>query len=902
MTFFEKRIMKQIAEETVNPRFDNAKQKRVELHMHSKMSVMDGVCSAALLVKQAFLWGHKAVAITDHGGVQALSEVVEAVEQIRSGGGDIKPIFGMEAYSIDDSVPGSGSDFLPFRHITLLAKNQAGLKNLYRLVSLSNLKFFDYKPIIPFSELQKHREGLLLGSGCERGELFCAIVDGKPQEELAALCKRYDYFEIQPAADEFHKAVNQKIIGLAEMSGKLCVATGDVHYKDMESKVFRDVLLNALGEEISDKDRLFFRTTEEMLAEFSYLGAEKAFELVVANTNALADMIDADIQIIPTGVFAPPFPDAEAELPRICWERAREIFGEALPEIVETRLNRELELIAKFGFSAFYMTARSLVEFSKSKGYPAGTRGSVGSMLAAFLSRISDINPLPPHYLCPKCRRVEFITDGSVNSGLDLTRKTCPKCASELDRDGHDIPFEAFVGFNGMKLPNIDLEFSREILDDVKQAARDLFGKDRVFTTGTIVGVHPITVRVLVEEYLKDRGITCGEKETERLINGCTGVKRTMSFRPGRLVIIPEGYDVCDFTPADRKIGSSEIPPTHFDRVDYYDKLPIFDVIGNDTFTLVKRLEKLTGVKISDVPLDDPAVLQLFSENKTQGIPDFDTERAAQIMLEAQPKTFSEIVKVFGLKQGKNAWEGNARELIKSGVCTISDVIATREDIMLYLTRKGFSPIEAYNITEIIRNGAASNMFDDELRREFEEHGVPEWFFESCKKIVYLLPKAHAVARADAAVRLAWFKLHYPSEFYAAVLENRTIDLPLDTIMRGKSAVDRKIATLRKNPERSGREEAALMVLPLVSELMSRGIEILPVDILRSDAITYLIENGNLRPPLYAVQGCGEDSVKKIKAAVDLDRTSVSEIQQKSSVSETVIEKLGQAGVFDSIK
>lgn len=768
MNFHEKRILKQIAKESGKLRFDNAKQKRVELHIHSKMSAMDGVSCAGLLVKQAFLWGHKAVAITDHEGVQAFPEVMEAAEQIRAGGGDIKPIFGMEAYFFDNIAPSGDSERLPLYHITLLVKNQVGLKNLYRLVSLSNLYYFYYKPQIPLSELQMHREGLLIGSACRHGELFQAIADGKPEEELAALCEKYDYLEIQPAADELHKSVNEKIIGLADEHRKLCVATGDVHYKDIENRVFRDVLLNVLGEEISDTEQLNFRTTEEMLSEFAYLGAEKAFELVVANTNAIAEMIDADIQIIPNGVFAPPFPNAEAELSRICWERARELFGETLPEIVETRLTRELELISKFGLSAFYMTARKLVECSQSRGYPAGTLGSVSSMLAAYLSRISDINPLLPHYLCPKCKRAEFVTDGSVYSGFDLPRKRCPECGSELAWDGQDIPFEAFVGFNGMKLPNIDLEFSPEILEDVKQAARDLFGKDRVFTTGTVVGAHPKTARVFVEDFIKDRGVTCDEKEIERLINGCTGVKRMTSYRPGGLVIIPEGFDVCDFTPVDRIIDTNGIPPTHFDRAVYYNKLPIFDVLGNDAFALLKRLEELTGVKSSDVPVDDPQALRLFSENKTQGIPDFDTERATHIMLEAQPKTFSEIVKTFGLKQGRNAWEGNARELIKSGVCTISDVIAVREDVMLNLLSRGFTRTEAYNITEIIRNGAAGNMFDDELRREFAEHNIPEWYFESCKKIVYLLPKAHAVERAAVAVKLAWFKAHYPAEFSAA--------------------------------------------------------------------------------------------------------------------------------------
>lgn len=903
MNFFEKRIMKQITADPANPRTDNAKQKRVELHMHTKMSEMDGVCSAAVLVKQAFVWGHGAVAVSDHGNVQAFPEVMDTVEQIRTGGGNIKPIYGMEGYFVDDSLPDSDFKELPLYHITILVKNKIGLKNLYRLVSLSNLNYFYKKPRIPLSELQKHRKGLLIGSACAEGELFRAILDGRSQEEIDAISEKYDYFEIQPAASDLYKSVNKKITELADKHGKLCAATGDVHFKDKKDKIVREIILNARGgTDESGQAPMFFRTTDEMLSEFGYLGAEKAFEVVITNTNAIADTIDADIRPIPKGAFTPSFPGTEEEFSRICWENAHARYGESLPVIVENRLKRELELIAKFGFSAYYMTAKRLVECSESNGYSVGSRGSVGSMLTAFLSGITDIDPLPPHYICPKCRHTEFITDGSVNSGFDLSRKNCTECGCDMIRSGHDIPFEMFVGFNGWKIPNIDLDFSPEVIENVKQSVRELFGEDHVFTIGIVTTVQPKTARGYVGKYLAERGITCDGADTERLANGCMYVKRTTSFHPGGLVIIPGEYDVCDFTPVDRPIGFGGILPTHFDRSDLCDTLPIIDVLEDDTPTLFKRLEDMTGVKISDIPVDDSEVLRLFSENKTQGIPDFDTERAKQIMLEADPKTFSEIVKVFGLKQGRNAWDGNARELIKNGVCTISDVIATREDIMLYLTRKGFSPIEAYNITEIIRNGAASNMFDDELRREFEEHSVPEWFFESCKKIVYLLPKAHAVARVAAAVRLAWFKLYFPSEFYAVVLENRTIDLPLDTIMRGKSAVDRKISTLRKKPERSGREEAALMVLPLVSELMSRGIEILPVDILSSEAVAYSVENGNLRLPLYSVRGCGESSVKKIKTAVDFGCTSVDEIQKRSGVSDMVIEKLEQAGVFKSIK
>lgn len=842
MNFFEKRIMKQISAVPANPRTDNAKQKRVELHTHSKMSDMDGVCSAAVLVKQAFVWGHKAIAVTDHGNVQAFPEVMDAVEQIRAGGCNIKPIYGMEGYFVDDSLPDIDLKKLPVYHITILVKNKIGLKNLYRLVSLSNLNYFYKKPRISLSELQKHREGLLIGSACAEGELFRAILDEKSQEEIDAVSEKYDYFEIQPVASDLYKTVNEKIVRLADKYKKMCAATGDVHFKDKEDKIIRDIILNARGStDDNDQAPMFFRTTDEMLGEFEYLGREKAFEVVVTNTNAIADMIDADIRPIPKGAFTPSFPGAEEEFSRICWESAHARYGIKLPVIVENRLNRELELIAKFGVSAYYMTVKKLAERSEKSGYCISFHGLVGAMLTAFLSHITDINPLPPHYLCPKCRHAEFITDGSVNSGFDLPRKSCPKCCCDMERNGHNIPFESFMGFNGWKVPNIDIDFSPEILEDIKQYVREMFGENHVFTTGTVTTVHPKTARVCVENYLKKRGRICDGKETERLINGCTYIKRTTSFRPGGLVIIPDGYDVCDFTPVDRIIDPNGIPPTHFDRSDLCDTLPIIDVLGNDTLTLFKRLEDMTGVKIPDVPVVDPLVYRLFISTETLGlsedigvqcgtlgIPEYGSNYVMQMMIEAQPKTFFDLVKILGLTRGRNAWANNAQKLIENGVCTISDVIATRDDIMQYLTRKGFPQLEAYNIAEITRMGNANTMFDDALCKGFEKHDIPEWFAESCKKIGYLLPKAHAVARAAEAVRLAWFKLYFPLEFYEAVLEDQIHNLKLDVITKGRDAIKAHIEELRKSLDNDGShvEKIKLYAYLLVLELISRDIEI----------------------------------------------------------------------------
>lgn len=842
LNFFEKRIMKQISVDSANPRMDNAKQKRVELHTHSKMSDMDGVCSAAVLVKQAFVWGHMAIAVTDHGNVQAFPEVMGAIEQIRAYGGDIKPIYGMEGYLVNDGPPDIDLKKQPIYHITILVKNKIGLKNLYRLVSLSNLNYFYKKPRIPFSELKKYREGLIIGSGSAESELFRAMLDGKSQEEIDAVAEKYDYFEIQPAASDLHKTVNKKIVKLADKHGKLCAATGDVHFLNEEDGIFRKIIRTACNDDnADDQPPLFFRTTDEMLSEFGYLGAEKALEVVVTNTNAIANMIEANIRPIPKGAFTPLLPEAETEFSRICWESAHAHYGVKLPVIVEKRLKRELEPITKYGFSSYYMTAKKLVECSERNGYPVSSRGSVGSTLTAFLSGITDIDPLPPHYVCPKCKRSEFITDGSVSSGFDLPRKNCPECGCEMERNGHDIPFETFMGFNGWKTPSIDLDFSPEIIETVKRTARELFGEDRVFTAGAISVTQPKTARDMVEKYCDLHGVSFNKPETERLIEGCTNVKRTTSIRPGIMIVIPEGYEPYDFTPlqyAADKTNGSVVTQFDFRNLEGL-RLPV-EILGSNAPALYKRLEDMTGVKKSDVPTDDPLVYKLFTSTEplklsedigikcgTLGIPEFGSDFIMQMMIEAQPKTFFDLIKIFGLAHGRNTWDGNARDLIKDNICGISDVIATRDDVMLYLTRKGFSQIEAYNIAEITRVGSANEMFDDEIYNDFEKHDIPEWFAESCKKTGYLLPKAHAVARAAAAVRQAWFKLHFPSEFYAAVLENQVHNPGPDVITKGREAVKARVEELRKSLDNSGSyaKKSKLDAYLLVWELMARGVE-----------------------------------------------------------------------------
>lgn len=818
---------------------------------------------------------------------------------------------------------------LPVYHVTILVKDQKGLRNLYEIISKSNLEYFHRTPRIPKSLLISRREGLIIGSACEQGEVFRAIVSNLEEKKLENIISFYDYLEVQPVGNnefligkgevksvEELREINRKIYLLGKKYNKLIVATGDVHFLDPWDDIYRKILMAGKGYKDADRQPpLYFKTTDEMLKEFEYLGEEVAKEIVIDNPNKIADLVE-EVKPIPDGTFPPVIEGAEEELRRLTLDKAHEIYGDPLPEIVQNRLDRELNSIINNGYAVMYIIAQKLVSKSLKDGYLVGSRGSVGSSLVATMSGITEVNPLPPHYVCPNCKYSEFITDGSYGCGVDMPDKTCPHCGTLMKKDGFDIPFEVFLGFEGDKEPDIDLNFSGEYQPIAHKYTEELFGKGHVFRAGTIGTLADKTAYGFVKKYFEERNLVVHKSEIKRLTMGCTGVKRTTGQHPGGIMVVPKDKSIYDFTPIQHPADAedTDVITTHFDYHSISGRLLKLDILGHDDPTVIRMLEDLTGINAREIPLDDKKTMSLFTSVEalgidpeelntpvgTLGLPEFGTKFVRQMLIDTRPTTFAELVRISGLSHGTDVWLNNAQDIIREGIATLKEVISTRDDIMLYLISKGMDKKLSFKIMENVRKG--KGVTQEEIE-EMRKHGVPNWFIESCQKIKYMFPKAHAVAYVIMAFRIAYFKVHYPEAFYATYFTVRADDFNLDIVLKGKDSIKNAIKEIEaKGNNASPKEKSLLTVLEVALEMYLRGFKFINVDLYKSDAVKFLITEEGLLPPLNSLEGVGIQAAKTIAQERENGKfLSVEDFRNRTKVSKTVIEILKQYGCLTDL-
>lgn len=940
-------MARSIASYHEQPRMDDAEEKRVELHLHTNMSAVDGLTKPDELIKRVIAWGHKAIAITDHGVVQAYPDIFNAVSAAKS---DLKIIYGIECYltNQEGKLTPAQAKKTPSYHCIILVKNLVGLKNLYKLISRSNLDYFYRRPRMPKFEIEALREGLIIGSACSEGELYDAMLRGASEEELERIASFYDYLEIQPTMNNMYlvrngqveslkdiEDFNKRILALADRQGKMTVATCDVHFLDPEDEIYRCVMQTGQGyTDAENQPPLYLRTTREMLAEFTYLG-DRAYEVVVENTNKIADMIER-IRPVPAGFFPPVIEGSDDTLRNSSYEKAKRIYGDPLPEIIEARLKRELDAIIGNGYSVMYITAKELVAESARNGYTVGSRGSVGSSLAAYMSDITEVNSLPAHYRCPDCGYLEFHENEGYDCGYDMPRKDCPTCGKPLIRDGYDIPFETFLGFNGDKVPDIDLNFASDDQSNAHKYTEVLFGADRVFRAGTISGLAEKTAKGYVRKYLEVSGKQASEAEINRLASGFIGVRKTTGQHPGGIMVLPKDHEIYDFTPIQHPADdvNSDTVTTHFDYHFLHDNILKLDILGHDGPAMLKLLEEFSGVSYKEVVIDDEKVLSLFNspdaleldpeklkikiELGTLGIPEMGTSFVMNMLKETRPSSISELVRISGVSHGTDVWTGNAQKLIAEGTCTLSQAICCRDDIMLYLIKMGLEKKMAFTVMESVRKGKG-------LKPEWEEamkaNNVPDWYIESCKKIKYMFPKAHAVAYVVLSVRIAWYKLYYPLAYYSARFTLKADMFDAAAMIHGQEKAYSRYLALgssgeegtsedgakdgkAKSGDLSAKEEGQSAIYDQIFEMYARGIEFLPVDIYKSHAKHFVPEDGKIRPPFCSLQGLGVAAAENIvKARESGERfLSIEDLKNRASLNKGVIETLREEGCLEGMQ
>ena len=828
-------------------------------------------------------------------------------------------------------------------HGIILVKNETGRVNLYRLISESHINYFNRRPRMPKSLINKYREGLIVGSACEAGELYKAVLYGESEDEITRLANFYDYFEIQPVGNNMfllddEKApvnsikdlqdVNKRIVELGRQFNKPVVATCDVHFLDPEDEIYRRIIMAGKG--FADADRqppLFFRTTEEMLAEFEYLGSDVAKEVVITNTNKIADMIEKISPVRPDKQ-PPIIENSDEMLTTICYDKAHEIYGPDLPDIVVKRLEKELHSIISNGFAVMYIIAQKLVWRSNDDGYLVGSRGSVGSSFVATMAGITEVNPLPAHYICPKCYYTDFDSDFvkqyEGQSGCDMPDMACPKCGTNMKKEGHDIPFETFLGFNGDKEPDIDLNFSGEYQPKAHAYTEELFGKGKAFRAGTIGTMAEKTAFGYVYNYYKDKGIEKRRCEMERLALGCTGVKRTTGQHPGGMIVLPKHEEIYSFTPIQKPANdmSTDIITTHFEYHSIDHNLLKLDILGHDDPTMIRRLEDLTGLDAKTIPLDDKDVMELFHGTEilgikpediggtrlgTLGIPEFGTEFAMQMLIDTNPKAFSDLARIAGLSHGTDVWLGNAQTLIAEGTCELSSAICTRDDIMTYLIYRGLEPGTAFKIMENVRKGMVAKGKCDkwqEWKAEMIAHDVPEWYIWSCEKIKYMFPKAHAVAYVMMAWRIAYYKINYPLAYYTAFFSIRASAFDYKLMCQGKDALEANMAELMKidKNKQTATVKDTLRDMKIVQEMYARGFEFMPIDLYKADAERFKIIDGKIMPSFGSLPGMGAKAAQQLQEAAKQGTfTSKEDIRVRGKVSKTILDDMEELGLLNDL-